>query len=159
MNSLRPKLGDVIYVSRGIYDHYGIYVNDNRIIHFSPTKGSEINAKEVDIQVTTLEDFMKDRELKIDTKSIIKYSPEETIRRAESFIGKKKGEYNLAFNNCEHFARWCKSGEMKSYQVERVLKGIGLVMAVVAVVGIGLLIASVSSKGVSTKDDSDKDKS
>lgn len=48
------------------------------------------------------------------------YSPEETVERAESQLG--KGEYNLAVNNCEHFAVWCKTGLHKSYQVEEVLK-------------------------------------
>jgi len=48
------------------------------------------------------------------------YTPEETVARAESQLG--KGEYNLIVNNCEHFAVWCKTGLHKSYQVESVLK-------------------------------------
>lgn len=48
------------------------------------------------------------------------YSPEETVERAESQLG--KGEYNLIVNNCEHYAIWCKTGLHKSYQVEEVLK-------------------------------------
>lgn len=48
------------------------------------------------------------------------YTPEETVSRAESQIG--KGEYSLLEYNCEHFAVWCKTGLAKSYQVENVLK-------------------------------------
>lgn len=48
------------------------------------------------------------------------YSPEETVERAESQLG--KGEWNLVGNNCEHFAIWCKTGLHRSYQVEEVLK-------------------------------------
>lgn len=48
------------------------------------------------------------------------YSPEETVARAESQIG--KGKYNLLVNNCEHFAVWCKTGLHRSYQVNEVLK-------------------------------------
>lgn len=48
------------------------------------------------------------------------YSPEETVRRAKSQIG--KGKYNLLEYNCEHFAVWCKTGLAKSYQVENVLR-------------------------------------
>lgn len=48
------------------------------------------------------------------------YSAEETVKRAESKIGETK--YNLAFNNCEHFAIWCKTGLHESKQVERVLE-------------------------------------
>lgn len=47
------------------------------------------------------------------------YTPEETIRRAESRLGENK--YNLGFNNCEHFAIWCKTGISESHQVENVL--------------------------------------
>lgn len=43
------------------------------------------------------------------------YSPEETVVRAKSRIGEEK--YNLAVNNCEHFAIWCKTGVHESHQV------------------------------------------
>lgn len=44
------------------------------------------------------------------------YNAQETIERAISRIGESK--YNLAFNNCEHFAIWCKTGLKESMQVE-----------------------------------------
>lgn len=43
------------------------------------------------------------------------HSPEETVARARSRIGEEK--YNLAANNCEHFAIWCKTGVHESHQV------------------------------------------
>lgn len=43
------------------------------------------------------------------------YSPEETVARARSRLGEEK--YNLAANNCEHFAIWCKTGVHESHQV------------------------------------------
>lgn len=48
------------------------------------------------------------------------YSAEETVKRAKSKIGET--EYSLIFNNCEHFAIWCKTGIHESRQVENVLK-------------------------------------
>lgn len=47
------------------------------------------------------------------------YPPAETIRRAKSKLGETK--YNLLFNNCEHYAIWCKTGLHKSHQVESLL--------------------------------------
>ncbi len=47
------------------------------------------------------------------------YSGDETIKRARSKIG--QGGYNLALNNCEHFAVWCKTGVKNSSQVNNVL--------------------------------------
>jgi hypothetical protein len=37
------------------------------------------------------------------------------VQRAESRLG--QSNYNLLFNNCEHFATWCKTGVSDSQQV------------------------------------------
>jgi hypothetical protein len=39
-----------------------------------------------------------------------------TLRRAMGRLGEQN--YNLLFNNCEHFAHWCKTGRHRSGQVE-----------------------------------------
>jgi hypothetical protein len=39
-----------------------------------------------------------------------------TLRRAMGRLGEER--YNLLFNNCEHFAHWCKTGRHRSAQVE-----------------------------------------
>ncbi len=39
-----------------------------------------------------------------------------TLRRAMGRLGEQR--YNLLFNNCEHFAHWCKTGRHRSAQVE-----------------------------------------
>ena len=48
------------------------------------------------------------------------YSAEETVKRAKARIGET--EYSLFFNNCEHFAIWCKTGIHESRQVEEFMK-------------------------------------
>ncbi|SEM38990.1 Lecithin retinol acyltransferase [Butyrivibrio sp. ob235] len=50
------------------------------------------------------------------------YSAQETVERAKSRLGEDK--YNLAFNNCEHFALWCKTGIKESSQVDDFLNNI-----------------------------------
>lgn len=69
------------------------------------------------------------------------YSAEETVQRAkdvaeqclhegskfETFINGHK--YSLVFNNCEHFAIWCKTGIHESRQVNKVLRFFGGVTA------------------------------
>lgn len=62
------------------------------------------------------------------------YSPEETVERAKA-VAKRCAEerksfevfvnghkYNLVFNNCEHFAIWCKTGVHESRQVDKILR-------------------------------------
>jgi hypothetical protein len=57
------------------------------------------------------------------------YSGEETVNRARSRIGETS--YNLVFNNCEHFAVWCKTGIPESKQVEEVLNFLTVIPAMV----------------------------
>ena len=43
-------------------------------------------------------------------------SAEDVVKRARSRLG--ENEYHLFYNNCEHFAMWCKTGISSSEQVE-----------------------------------------
>ena len=147
------KKGDVIGVHRmgGAYDHYGIYTGRGRVIHFS-NEGSDFGG-DIRVRRATLSqfkngasnvfvvdfeayrDYVENPEL-FDFEGLFKlaidsffgneitiYSPEETVRRAESQLG--EGDYNIVFNNCEHFAVWCKTGKHESSQVQILLEGIG----------------------------------
>ena len=51
------------------------------------------------------------------------YTPEQTVRRAESRLG--EATYNLALNNCESYAMWCKTGVNISYQTMNALLLLG----------------------------------
>lgn len=62
------------------------------------------------------------------SETITIYSPEETVKRAESQLGKgeeREDKYNIIFNNCEHFAVWCKTGVHESSQVQRFIEALG----------------------------------
>ena len=41
---------------------------------------------------------------------------DEVVKEAKKHVGKE--EYNLLWNNCEHFANYCKTGKSESRQVE-----------------------------------------
>lgn len=129
--------GDIIGVKRFLYSHYAVYVGGDTIIHYSGEKGDFIGKKTV--RYGTMEEFLDgkkeffelvfpeehnkpDKEKRYEIQNTIYklYSPEETVERAKSRLGEDK--YNLALNNCEHFAIWCKTGISESYQVKTVLK-------------------------------------
>ena len=132
--------GSVIYVERLLYNHFGIYIGGNRVIHYYKPDGnsccdgviSETNIdkfldgaksyKVLDCSpliakpsiwwssgLDWIKYWLRDKDVKL-------YSAEETVQRAKSFIGKH--DYNVIFNNCEHFAIWCKTGMKESIQVE-----------------------------------------
>ena len=96
------------------YWHHGIDVGDGWVIHFSGEPGRMYGAQ---IKCSTMEEFLRGG-----TPEVVPYTrayaPEVVIERAKSRIGEKG--YHLIFNNCEHFARWCKSGELSSEQVKTV---------------------------------------
>jgi hypothetical protein len=43
--------------------------------------------------------------------------PDVVVKRAVSRLGER--DYHLIFNNCEHFATWCKTGKHESQQVNQ----------------------------------------
>ena len=54
----------------------------------------------------------------------VRPDPDKVVARARSMLGKPG--YDLIFNNCEHFATWCVTGEHCSAQVENVASGTGV---------------------------------
>ena len=130
--------GDVLSVNRGIYKHYGVYVGNNTVVHFSGGEGFELSAKRACIRKTSLENFRKNDEIQIETRCCESYSQKETVMRALGAVGTEKGKYALPWNNCEHFANWCRYGEKRSSQVEEFFSKVG---------GLGLLAAGVLLAG------------
>lgn len=142
---LRP--GDVLAASRkaGIYQHFAIYIGDRKVIHYAAENGDfsgRITIHEADYEefqgdstFIYILDFPDDsgrptvrgqraepnEHAEAPFFDLVRrtnyhlYSPEETVARAKSRIGEQK--YALPFNNCEHFAIWCKTGVHESHQI------------------------------------------
>jgi len=121
----KPKPSDHIRVNRGLYNHHGIYVSDNEVIHFTGDGNDNLLGTDNEVISTNLSDFLKNGncEIKIYTQDELRdlYSPETIIAYARACIG--ESGYNLALNNCEHFANRCTLGKHTSKQVENVLTG------------------------------------
>ena len=94
----------------GLFNHHGIDLGDGTVAHY--LEGREILRSPVD-------DFRQGQPL-----SVIDHADASaagvTLRRAMSRIGEQN--YNLLFNNCEHFATWCKTGRHRSGQIDSVLE-------------------------------------
>jgi len=113
--------GDHLRVFRcvGMYYHHGIDLGRGRVIHYS---GEPLDSSGAEVRIDPIKDFSKGGEIEIveHTRTL---PVNEVIKRARSKLGER--EYSLVFNNCEHFARWCKTGEHKSEQVEEIIRRIG----------------------------------
>ena len=107
--------GDQIYVLRellniqGVYEHHGIDCGDGSVIHLR--KGTET------IERTSWATFIYDAKSKVYLRQYRAcFLPDVVVHRAESRLGER--HYNLLFNNCEHFATWCKTGVSESQQIK-----------------------------------------
>lgn len=147
VNGIPLLPGDVLAASRkaGLYQHFAIYIGNQRVIHYAAENGDF--SGRITIHEAPYKEFQGDstfiyvldfpdnsgRPTRRGQPSVISdpveapffdlirktdyhlYSPEETVARAKSRIGEEK--YALPFNNCEHFAIWCKTGVHESHQV------------------------------------------
>lgn len=114
--------GDQLYVYRkfwnleGLYQHHGIDCGDGTVIHYR--KPSEV------IERTSLAVFSQNNPISV--KQYIQgfcFVPDAVVARAESRLGEQ--DYNLLFNNCEHFATWCKTGINDSKQIRDFVPAMG----------------------------------
>jgi Lecithin retinol acyltransferase len=118
--------GDHIYVDCRAYTHHGIDCGDGRVIHYSKSSGCAV------LSITSDLAFSSGRSIMI-KKYDKSYSPDVVIRRAEARLG--EAAYHLMFNNCEHFATWCKTGVHKSEQINYLfgLSGAGIASGLAAI--------------------------
>lgn len=126
LNKKNAVYGDILVAQRTAYRHYGVYTQDETVIHYT-SQDSDIS-KDNKIIETSIRDFIKDSNeyfvLNLDS-SVSVYSPSDTVKRAKSRIGEKL--YDVMTNNCEHFAMWCKTGKSESSQIDDIISTAKLV--------------------------------
>lgn len=100
-NVVDIQKGDHLFVQRPGFTHHGIYMGDNLVLHYHMSK----------VKITGFEEFAEGARIqkRSDEESPISYPPLEVIKRGLSRYG--ENEYNIIFNNCEHFVRWARNGE------------------------------------------------
>jgi hypothetical protein len=92
----------------GLFNHHGIDLGDGTVAHYLEGRA---------ILRSPLEEFSRSQPITVvDYPEETISAPGVTVRRAMGRLGEQN--YNLLFNNCEHFAHWCKTGRHRSSQVE-----------------------------------------
>jgi hypothetical protein len=114
----KVEYGDILGVTDEFmgykYDHYGIYVGNNKVIHYISTTGKVEDSKILETDM--LPYFRTGKYFVLDLKNSYKFTVEEAVKRAKSRVG--ENSYDLLQNNCEHFVFWSKTGDSKSYQID-----------------------------------------
>lgn len=108
--------GDHIKVKRKGYIHHGIYCGDNTVIHYTDANQNKWSAS---ICEDSLQTFQSDGNIQVVSYKH-PYPASFVIKRAKSRLGER--DYNLFFNNCEHFSAWCKTGQAKSVQANLAMR-------------------------------------
>ena len=107
--------GDHLVVGRSIYTHHGIFIGNGKVIHYTNNNG---------VESVSLAEFSQGKRVHIRYYNDSSYSPNERVRRAKRRLGEKN--YNLVFNNCEHFATWVATNKHESKQVRNFSTAIAL---------------------------------
>jgi len=135
----------------GTPHHDGIYLGNGHVIHLTgdPGGGGKANAR---VRIDMLAVFTAGRPVTVRPYAG-NHNPDAIIARATSRLG--GGNYHLIFNNCQHFARWCATGDHVSEQVCSVAATTGTLTAPVLaaqlalnLVGSAGLIAGLSGPGI-----------
>lgn len=123
-------LGDHLYVQRSGYEHHGIDAGDGTVIHYTGEPSRKSHAA---VQRTPMQAFLCGGQARV--KAYRRCDPPDTVlERALSRLDEQR--YDLFGNNCEHFARWCKTGHHHSEQVHRTsATGVGTMSAGAAAAG------------------------
>jgi hypothetical protein len=112
-----PPLGAHLTTPRFGYTHHGIYIGAGRVVHYAGLSRSLARGP---VEVVTLARFAGGRGIVVDRGAAARFAPEQVVARAVSRLGEDR--YRLATNNCEHFCTWCRSGDGRSEQVERLVR-------------------------------------
>lgn len=106
-------VGDHLKVRRRLYWHHGIDMGDGTVVHASGEPGRM--KLDAEVRRTPVTDFLRGGEAEV-ANACRRLPAEQITERALAALGGR--DYSLLFNNCEHFARWCETGQASSKQID-----------------------------------------
>lgn len=104
MNS-KLKAGDLLYRTKGIVEHSGVYIGNNEVLHNSPTNNTEI---------VKLSEFAEGKNVKV-IYQLVK-DKEELLARMK-MLTSKETKYQWFANNCEQVSYLIIRGKKHSPQI------------------------------------------
>lgn len=126
----------------GLYEHWAVYIGNGQVVHLTGGEATPrpslsrmvgrvaLGSMSPCVQVSMLSDVIKRcSTVKVDDdrhQTLLKevYPAQAVVERALSMVGCPG--YHVAFNNCEHFATWCRYGMGYSKQSGSFFKALPL---------------------------------
>uniref|UniRef100_A0A673GC97 Retinoic acid receptor responder 3 n=1 Tax=Sinocyclocheilus rhinocerous TaxID=307959 RepID=A0A673GC97_9TELE len=120
-----PEPGDLIEISRGLYQHWAIYVGEGYVIHLAPPCDDTDPRSFSGLVLATVKkeqlyEVVGNNDYRINNLLDEKYKPRpvrEILQDAHSFVGKER-TYSVFTKNCEHFVTELRYGKPQSRQVQ-----------------------------------------
>ncbi|KAJ8000891.1 hypothetical protein DPEC_G00185100 [Dallia pectoralis] len=160
------RRGDLLEVPRTFLTHFGIYLGENKVAHLIPdimpvlTKDMSAIRRVITNKRLVLGCLCKCATVRVDTVDDFAYGSkilvnhmderfeshqlltnEEVANRAERLIG--SFPYSLLWNNCEHFATYCRYGSAKSQQTEKFCECLKSVIRDRRIVSLSVLLGGI----------------
>src|SRR5262245_27520551 len=139
--------GDHIINPIVAYAHHGIDLGDGTVVHWTKPAdetnrcGPARDQQLAEIRHTSLAEFAGSHPVWVREYAHC-FDSETVVARALALVGQRG--YDLADNNCEHFACWCKTGRHHSQQVNDVVAVVAGALGLITAVGGGLGIVSAA---------------
>jgi hypothetical protein len=139
--------GDHIITPMVAYSHHGIDIGDGTVAHWTTPAGESkpcgiVRYQQLaEIRQTSLAEFSGSHPVWVREYAHC-FDSETVVARALALIGRRG--YDLADNNCEHFACWCKTGRHHSQQVKDVMAVVVAATGLITSVGGGLGVVSAA---------------
>ncbi|XP_058016271.1 uncharacterized protein LOC131186571 [Ahaetulla prasina] len=124
MEEVDPKPGDLIEISRKVYQHWAVYVGSGFVVHLTPSNDGSSSAQKAVVKKELLSMVAGTDRYCVNNKHDSKYhvrSPDEIVYKAEMLVGQTM-EYKLLSQNCEHFANNLRYGVARCDQVPNLAK-------------------------------------
>ena len=122
--------GDHLVIARcgGAYTHHGIDVG-SRVVHYA-TSLHDISSGLSAVRSDTRRNFAKGAQV-----AVRKYGGDAAVQDREVVVGRAlaalgTGGYNPLYQNCEHFATYCKTGRSESAQVLHAVESLRRLLSV-----------------------------
>lgn len=120
-----PIPGNLIRTKIDSFFHFGICVDTNTVIHYASENGfSILYYYKMEIVKSDLDSFSKGNIIEVrsfsDSEKKILLSNVEVCKNAYLKLGNR--DYDLLFNNCEHFAYSCCFGVGCSQMIDEIIQ-------------------------------------
>lgn len=104
-----PAYGDIVRTRVTFYYHYGIFVDENRVVQFGLPDNVRTPPGQVKVLTTDVYTFLEGGSIEVgvpdrrEKRSMA--TPQQTVERALARLG--EGGYDLVSNNCYTFVEQC----------------------------------------------------